>query len=447
MHAIISYLCTNLSLDSARWLVAQGLAAGYIDAREHYGGERHFDVDWSPIIEDLYSPELGNPLGCRGSACVEVMTTLHGSTPSLFEACRWLRTVGGTPSLHVGASVGLQSRFSSNRSTDTFSLGSTSWIRVGGRLIRVSDQLDQRSDQRDMDSQIVTLNQFAEAMASIQEAIASLGQRIDGQQAQQVPPPIGAQYDPTVPPPPPPNQSAPQAMPFTLYSQTGLRASDRATTWEGFDGVPVASLPAKFKMPDIEREGPDSDGFEEPAAADRQTCGRGPVHRFWVSGYGSVRCRGRHLERIIDRFFPSDIKGKKPFVGSRPADVSVIGSSSQRPLRRNQPIPQFPEPHSSYASHQYRPRAPRPAYDQTYTSQTLALPYYASQGIERPSVSYTATGQPCYAAQFTARPATSYSRPRAQQTSAPFALRAQRQFSRIGMPLSQALRNLQRLGY
>ncbi|RVW67839.1 hypothetical protein CK203_060996 [Vitis vinifera] len=470
-------------LDSALLFAAQGLATGYIDAREHSGGERHFDVDWSPIIEDLYSPELGNPLGCRGSACVEVMTTLHGSTPSLFEACRGLRIAGG--------------------STDTFSLGTTSWIRVGGRLIRVSDQLDQRSDQRDMDSQIVTVDQFAEAMASIQEAIASL-----------------------VPPPPPPSQSAPQAVPFTLHSQTRvalppitvptptledpharmdrleqdlrqLRASDRATTWEGFDGVPVASLPAKFRMLDIERytgigcprlhlrlystmmrahgldepqmitlfplslsgaaqrwfasleasrrrtwddlaheflrqfsfntvvdvsrrelealrEGPDSDGFEEPAAADRQTCGRGPVHRFWVSGYGSVRCRGRHLERIMDRLFPSDIKGKKPFIGSRPAD--------------------------------YRPWAPRPTYDQTYTPQTLALPYYASQGIERPSVSYTPTGQPCYAAQFTARPAASYPRPRAQQTSAPFALRAQRQFSQIGMPLSQALRKLTEVG-
>ena len=32
-------------------------------------------------------------------------------------------------------------------------------------MIRVSDQLDQRSDQRDMDSQIVTVDQFAEAMA------------------------------------------------------------------------------------------------------------------------------------------------------------------------------------------------------------------------------------------------------------------------------------------
>ncbi|RVW55867.1 hypothetical protein CK203_104110 [Vitis vinifera] len=37
----------------------------------------------SPIIEDHYSPKLGNPLGCRGSTCVEVMITLHGNTISL----------------------------------------------------------------------------------------------------------------------------------------------------------------------------------------------------------------------------------------------------------------------------------------------------------------------------------------------------------------------------
>ncbi|RVX07172.1 hypothetical protein CK203_053485, partial [Vitis vinifera] len=236
-----------------------GLATGYIDAREHSGGERHFDVDWSPIIEDLYSPELGNPLGCRGSACVEVMTTLHGSTPSLFEACRWLRT---------------------RREYRYVQSGIDFLDRVGGRLIRVSDQLDQRSDQRDMDSQIVTVDQFAEAMASIQEAIASLGRRIDGQQAQQVPPPVGAQY-PTVPPPlhpvsqrhrpcrslcivrpgcpppitvPTPTSEDPHARMDRLeQGLRQLRASDRATTWEGFDGVPVASLPAKFRMPDIER--------------------------------------------------------------------------------------------------------------------------------------------------------------------------------------------------
>ena len=95
---------------------------------------------------------------------------------------------------------------------------------------------------------------------------------------------------------------------------------------------------------------------------------------------------------------------------------------------------------------QYRPRAPHPTYDQTYQPQPLALPYHATQSIKRPPISYIATGQPCYAAQFIARPATSYPRPRAQQTSTPFALRTQRQFSQIGMPLSQALRKLTEAG-
>ena len=157
------------------------------------------------------------------------------------------------------------------------SLDSPLWIRVGGRLTRVSDQLDQRSDQGDMDSQIVTVDQFAAAMASIQEAIASLGQRIDGQQAQQVPVQEDTHFDATVPPPPPHSQPAPQTIPFTLHSQTEvapppaivptpisedpharmdkleqklrqMRTSEGAITWEDFDGAPMASLPAKFRM-------------------------------------------------------------------------------------------------------------------------------------------------------------------------------------------------------
>ena len=67
---------------------------------------------------------------------------------------------------------------------------------------------------------MVTVNQFVVAMASIQEALASLGQMIDGQQAQQVPFQESAQFDTTVPPPPPPSQLAPQPIPFTLHSQT-----------------------------------------------------------------------------------------------------------------------------------------------------------------------------------------------------------------------------------
>ena len=95
------------------------------------------------------------------------------------------------------------------------SLDSPSWTRVRGRLTRVSDQPDQGVDQRDMDSQVVTVDQFVAAMASIQEAIAGLGQRIDGQQA---PPQDGAQYDSTAPPPPPLSQSVPHPTPYVLHS-------------------------------------------------------------------------------------------------------------------------------------------------------------------------------------------------------------------------------------
>ena len=139
---------------------------------------------------------------------------------------------------------------------------------------------------------------------------------------------------------------------------------------------------------------------------------------------------------------PSDVKEKKPFGRQRSVDVSTISSISHRPPRHHKPASQPPGTHHSYAPHQYRPQAPRSTYDQTYMPQTLALPYYATQGTERPPASYTITGQPCYAAQFIAKPTTPYPRPRAQQTSAHFVLRKQRQFSQLGMPFSQALRKL-----
>ena len=71
-----------------------------------------------------------------------------------------------------------------------------------------------------MDSQIVIVDQFAATMASIQEAIVNLGQRIDGQQTQHVPVQESTQFDTIVPPPPPPSQSVRQVIPFTLHSQT-----------------------------------------------------------------------------------------------------------------------------------------------------------------------------------------------------------------------------------
>ena len=105
---------------------------------------------------------------------------------------------------------------------------------------------------------------------------------IDGQQAQQVTVQESAQFNTTVAPPPPLSQSVPHAIPFTLHSQTEvaqspvtlpiptsedphtrmdrleqrlrqMRASDEIITWEDFDGAPVASLLAKFRMLEIER--------------------------------------------------------------------------------------------------------------------------------------------------------------------------------------------------
>lgn len=156
----------------------------------------------------------------------------------------------------------------------TLSLGIVSWIRVEGRLVRISDTPD-------MDQQLVTVDQFTAAMASIQEALASLRQEIGGQQGR--PPAVQDEtpYDPHPPPPPLPIPSVHQASPYVLHGHSEiappvvaqavvaddtharmdrieqrvrqLRVSDGAVVWDDLEGMPVASLPAKFRMPDIER--------------------------------------------------------------------------------------------------------------------------------------------------------------------------------------------------
>ena len=130
-----------------------------------------------------------------------------------------------------------------------------------------------------MDSQVVTIAQFAATMALIQEVIAGLSQRIDGQQA---PSRDSAQYDSTTSPPPQLNQSVPHPAPHVLHNQTDVtplpviapvpilenahahmdifeqrmrrvRVSNGAISWDDFDEAPMASLPTQFRMPDIER--------------------------------------------------------------------------------------------------------------------------------------------------------------------------------------------------
>ncbi|KAL6348491.1 hypothetical protein AAG906_008946 [Vitis piasezkii] len=302
-------------------------------------------------------------------------------------------------------------------------LDSPLWIRVGGRLTRVSDRSDQRSDQRDMDSQIVT------------EAIANLGQRIDGQQTQQVP-------------------------------------VQEIVTWEDFDGAPVASLSAKFRMPEIERYtgigcprihlrlysteflrqfafNTVIDVSRRELEALRQRPEKSATS--FISIGGMITTKSAILEKIsqiIDRPLekdqinmimrslqprfgiarglwpessPTDSKGKKPSGGQRSGDVGAISSVGMRPPRHYRTVGQTsgfyypPSPHV-----QYRPPAPSRPMTPTYLHPV---------------------SQPVFAAHVTERPPAPYTRPRAPQTTT-YVQRPSRQFAQLGMPLSRAFQKL-----
>ncbi|RVW92803.1 hypothetical protein CK203_042611 [Vitis vinifera] len=401
---------------------------------------------------------LRNPLGTRGSACVEVMTTLHGSTPS-----PWRRAEGCVPPEGTIASARdpLTRPFYLIEPPNLVgefivtSLDSPSWIRVGGRLSRVSDQSDQGSDQRDMDSQVVTVDQFAAAMASIQEAIANLGQRIDGQQTQQsqfrrievAPPPITS---------PIPASKDPHARMDKLEQKLRqMRIQRELLLGRIFDGAPVASLPAKFRMPEIERytgigcprihlrlystvmraHGLDeaqmrelealrqrseesvtsfnsrwrekiSQIIDRPSEKDqismimRSLQPRFARHLmgFPHTDFGSLVQALYGIEEGIARGLwsessPTDSKGKRPLGGQRSGDVGAISSAGMRPSRRYQTVGQTP----------------------------VSQPVFAAHVAERPPA-------PCI-------------RPRAPQTTT-YVQRPLRQFAQLGMPLSRAFQKL-----
>ena len=153
-------------------------------------------------------------------------------------------------------------------------------------MVRGSDphsQLEQISDHRDMDPQYAVVDQLTEitdTMALLRDAILGFGQRIDGHQAQPLPVPRSTQLDSTAPPPPPPPlvQLAPRVEAFVLHGQTettphsvvapaqvvgdtqariekmrSLHVIDEVMSWDGYDDLPIATLPVEFCMPDIER--------------------------------------------------------------------------------------------------------------------------------------------------------------------------------------------------
>ncbi|KAL6332353.1 hypothetical protein AAG906_004922 [Vitis piasezkii] len=166
--------------------------------------------------------------------------------PCLLEVCRGLHTGGIGPLFLVLIYLcGSEQRRSTFRiRIFTLSLGIVSWIRVEGRLVRVSDTPD-------MDQQVVTVDQFTAAMASIQEALASLRQEIGGQQGR--PPAVQDEtpYDSHPPPPPLPVPSVHQASPYAPVADDTharmdrieqcmrqMRVSDGSVVWDDFGGMP-----------------------------------------------------------------------------------------------------------------------------------------------------------------------------------------------------------------
>ncbi|RVW69088.1 hypothetical protein CK203_063712 [Vitis vinifera] len=325
--------------------------------------------------------------------------------PVSSEACRGLRTAGGIGPLFLVLIYlcGSEQRRSTFRiRIFTLSLGIVSWIRVEGRLVRVSDTPD-------MDQQVVTVDQFTAAMASIQEALASLRQEIVVSRASpyvlhghsEIAPPAVAQAVVA--------DDTHARMDRIEQCMRQMRVSDGSVVWDDFGGMPVASLPAKFRMPDIERYTGigcprlhlrlystvmRAHGLDEPQMITLFPLSLSGAAQRWFASLESSRRRTwddlaqeflrqfsfntvvdvsrRELEalrqrteesvssfisrwrgkiaEIVDRpserdqiqmdgitrglwadSSPSDVKGKKPFIGPRPTEVGAISSSSQRP--------------------------------------------------------------------------------------------------------------------
>ncbi|RVW57772.1 hypothetical protein CK203_117716 [Vitis vinifera] len=142
----------------------------------------------------------------QGSACVEVMTTLHGSTPSLLEVCRGLRTTESSVEMldELASTLAPIQEFMAGRRF--FHLG------LHGVPFHLSDHCE-----------------TAPPLATI------------------VLPPIFATTDDT-------RLTEQEAKVERLEARMRqIKLQDGGLIWDDRDDIPEASLPAKFRMPDIER--------------------------------------------------------------------------------------------------------------------------------------------------------------------------------------------------
>ncbi|RVX05886.1 hypothetical protein CK203_023919 [Vitis vinifera] len=166
-----------------------------------------------------------------------------------------------------------------------------------------------------------------------------------------------------------------------------LRTLNRAITWENFDGVPVASLPAKFKMPEIER-------------------------------YTGINCPRIHLRlyRVLETVAFNTVinisRRELEALRQRPEE-SVTSFISRWREKISQVIDRSPC--------MYRGGYTRGLWSESSPSNSKGKKPLGRQRLGDVGVIGSAA-QPCYVAQFVVRPTTSYPIPKTQQTSAPFAL-------------------------
>ncbi|RVW28411.1 hypothetical protein CK203_106389 [Vitis vinifera] len=162
---------------------------------------------------------LGNPLGKRGSACVEVMTTLHESTPSSWRRVEGCVLSNGTiasakdPLTHPFYLIEPPQTCSYRRPVNRdhgFDSGGFSRPRLEDRW--VVDLAGPASRQRTTDATSLLVVAPIPASEDAHARMDRLEQRM-----------------------------------------RQMRVSDGAISWDDFDGAPMASLLAQFRMSEIER--------------------------------------------------------------------------------------------------------------------------------------------------------------------------------------------------
>ncbi|RVW81705.1 hypothetical protein CK203_044512 [Vitis vinifera] len=268
-----------------------------------------------------------------------------------------------------------------------------SWRRVRGRLIR-SDS------HQSSDSSVEMSDELVPTLASIQEFMVGVSRRLDQiKSSRQDPHPVGMVTEETIHHASQTAHALPPGVslgtPYHLadhYETIPLPTVivpppiDRGLTWDDRDGIPAASLPAKFRIPDIERYS----GIGCPKIHlrlyntvmrvhridDAQLVALFPMsHSRTAQRCADIDVSRRELEairqrsnefifsfvnrwraKVVDTTPSPDNKGKKPIRSfSRSGEVGAISYHHQRPTHHSPYRPLTVKAHFSHPQYQYQP--------------------------------------------------------------------------------------------